>query len=120
MSIDAAIHGDGNVIKKYAEKILKYKDLIIEIQRICIVKAKMIPVTTGATGTIFRSLMQYLSNIPGKYEIKELKKHPYWALHTYSEKCQCKSIKHFTGEVILPVAQVVITEQLQHWFVSGI
>ena len=31
MSIHVAIPGDRNVIKKEAEKILKYKDLIIEI-----------------------------------------------------------------------------------------
>jgi hypothetical protein len=31
--IDVAISGDRNVIKKEAEKILKYKDLTIEIQR---------------------------------------------------------------------------------------
>jgi len=36
MLIDVAIPGDSNVIKKEAEKILKYKDLIIEIQRMCI------------------------------------------------------------------------------------
>ena len=39
MLIDAAISGDRNVIKK-AEKILKYKDLITEIQRMCNVQAK--------------------------------------------------------------------------------
>jgi len=33
MSIDVAISWDRNVIKKEAEKILKYKDFIIEIQR---------------------------------------------------------------------------------------
>ena len=33
MSIDAAIPGDRNVIKKEAEWILKYKDRIIETQR---------------------------------------------------------------------------------------
>ena len=32
MLIDVAISGDRNVIKKEAEKILKYKDLTIEIQ----------------------------------------------------------------------------------------
>jgi len=31
--IDVAIPGDRNVIKKEAVKVLKYKDLIIEIQR---------------------------------------------------------------------------------------
>ena len=34
MLIDVAISGDRNVIKKEAEKILKYKDLKTEIQRI--------------------------------------------------------------------------------------
>ena len=33
MLMDIAISGDRNVIKKEAEKILKYKDLTIEIQR---------------------------------------------------------------------------------------
>ena len=33
MLIDVAISGDRNVTKKEAEKILKYKDLTIEIQR---------------------------------------------------------------------------------------
>jgi len=46
------------------------------------VKAKVIVVITGVTGTISKSLIQYLSNIPEKHEIKELQKQPYWALHT--------------------------------------
>ena len=33
MLIDVAISGDRNVIKKEAEKILKYKDLTTEMQR---------------------------------------------------------------------------------------
>jgi len=40
------------IIKKEAEKILKYKDLITEIQRMWDVKTKVIPVIIGATGTI--------------------------------------------------------------------
>ena len=52
MLIDAAISGDRNVIKKEAEKILKYKDLTIEIQHMWNVKTKVIPVIIGATGTI--------------------------------------------------------------------
>jgi hypothetical protein len=32
MVIDVAIPGDRNVIKKEAEKILKYKDIILEIE----------------------------------------------------------------------------------------
>jgi len=52
MLIDVAITGDRNVIKKEAERILKYKELITEIQRMWNVKAKVISVMTGATGTI--------------------------------------------------------------------
>ena len=57
MSIDAAIiYGDKNVIKKEAEKILNYKDLIIDIQHMCNVKAKVITLIRGATGTISKSI----------------------------------------------------------------
>jgi len=38
MLIDVAISGGTNVIKKEGEKILKYKDLTIEIQRVWNVK----------------------------------------------------------------------------------
>ena len=51
MVIDVAISGDRNVIKKEAGKILKYKDLTIEIQRMWNVKTKAIPVIIEATGT---------------------------------------------------------------------
>jgi hypothetical protein len=36
------------------------------------VKAKVIPVIIGEIGTISKSLTQYLSNIPGTHEFKEL------------------------------------------------
>ena len=74
MLIDVAISGDRNVIKKEAEKILKYKDLTIETQRIWNVKTKVIPVIIGATGTVSKSFKKYVSNIPGKHEVKELQK----------------------------------------------
>jgi len=74
MLIDVAISGDRNVIKKGFEKILKYKDLTIEIKRMWNVKTKVIPVIIGATGTISKSLRKYVSNIPGNHEDKELQK----------------------------------------------
>ena len=43
------------MIKKEAEKILKYKDLTIEIQRMWNVKTKVTAVIIGATGTISKS-----------------------------------------------------------------
>jgi hypothetical protein len=71
---DVAISGDRNVIKKEAEKILKYKDHKIEIQRMWNVKIKLIPVIIGATGTISKSFRMYVSNIPGNHEVSELQK----------------------------------------------
>jgi len=72
MLIDVAISGDRNVIKKEADKILKYKYLTIEIQCMWNVKTNVIPVIIGATGTISKSFRKYVSNIPGKREVKEL------------------------------------------------
>ena len=60
--------------KKEAEKIIKYKDLTIEIQHMRSVKTKVIPLIIRATGTISKSLRKYVSNVPGKHEVKELQK----------------------------------------------
>ena len=114
------------MITKEAEKILKRKDLKIEIQGTWKGKARVIPVIIGATGTSSKSLRQYLSNIGGKHEITELKKsHIEHCTHTakranikvqnifhgrknirYSKNCKCRtSASLYTLEI---------------WFVSGI
>ena len=72
MLIDVAISGDRNVIKKEVEKIVKCKDLVIEIKRNWNVKVMLVII--GATGTVSKSLRQYQSIVSGKYEIKELQK----------------------------------------------
>jgi len=74
MLIDVAVSGDRNLIKRAAEKILKFKDLTIEIERMWNVKTNVIPVIIGATGTISKSFREYVSNIRGKHEVKELQK----------------------------------------------
>jgi hypothetical protein len=74
MLIDIAIQGDRNIIKKEAEKFLKYKDLITEKERLWYVKTKVTSVITGATGTTSKSFRKYLSSILGKHDIKELQK----------------------------------------------
>ena len=74
MLIDVAISGDRNVIKKEVKKILTYKDLTIEIQRMWKVKTRVIPVIIAATRTISKSFRKYISNIPGNHEVKELQK----------------------------------------------
>ena len=58
MEIDIPIPGDRNVLKKEAEKILKYKNLMIEIQCLWNVKVNVIPVIIGVTRTISKSLRQ--------------------------------------------------------------
>ena len=54
--------------------IIIIKDLTIEIQHMWNVKTKVIPVIIGATGTVSESFRKYVSNIPGKHEVKELQK----------------------------------------------
>jgi hypothetical protein len=62
------------VIKKEAEKVLKYKDLTVEIQCMWNVKTRVIPVIIGATGTISESFRKYMGNIPVNHEVRELQK----------------------------------------------
>jgi hypothetical protein len=95
MLIDVAVRGDRNVIQKAAEKISKYDNLIIEIQRMWNVKAKVIPVITGASGTVAKSLRQYLRNIPGKYEIEE-----------QQNKCHIWHCTHPAGSVNVKVHNI--------------
>ena len=74
MLIDVAIPGDRNLIKKEAEKIVKYKDLTTEIQRMWNVKTKVTPVIIGATGTVSKSFRIYVSNIPGNHKSRNSRK----------------------------------------------
>ena len=72
--IDTAISRDRNVIKNEAEKILKYKELTIQIQRTWNVKTKVLPVIIKATGTIPKSFKKYLSNILESTALKSYRK----------------------------------------------
>jgi hypothetical protein len=87
MLIAVAPPGDRNVIKKEAERILKYKDPIMEMWRIWNVKTNVMPVIIGATGTISKSFRKYLSSIPGKTKSRNYRKQLHWAQHTYCGKC---------------------------------
>ena len=70
--IDVAIPADRNVVQKEAEKKLKYKILCIEMERMWNLKCMIIPVITGATGIVTRSLRRDLEAVPGKYSIDSL------------------------------------------------
>jgi hypothetical protein len=69
------------------------------------VKAKVIPVITGATGTISKSLRQYLNNIPGKHEIQKA------AILVTGQMLPMYEYKtHSTGQITLHVAQIANKE----------
>jgi hypothetical protein len=62
------------MINSEAEKILRYKNLTVEIHRAWDVKTKVLPEITGTTGPISKPYRKHLGNIPGNNEIKELQK----------------------------------------------
>jgi hypothetical protein len=72
MLIRVAIPGDMNVIQKEAQKILKYKRLKTEIQRMWNLKSWVLPVIIRATSTISKSFRKYVNTIPRNYEVKKL------------------------------------------------
>ena len=72
----------------------------------------MIPVITGMTGTIPKSLRQYLRNIPVKHEIKELQK---TAILGTAESANVKVQITFQCKITLHVPKIVNTEHLQYY-----
>ena len=80
------------------------------------VKAKLIPVIIGATGTVSKSLKQYLSNIPGKHEINALHNTAILGTaHILWKVLMSKYKTYFTGERTLHVAQIANSVQLQQY-----
>jgi len=73
---------DRNVVKKEAEKKLKYKSLYIEIQPMWDLKCTIVPVIIGATGIVTRSLKKNLETVPGKHPIDSLQRQLYLEHHT--------------------------------------
>jgi hypothetical protein len=72
----------------------------------------VIPVTTGATGTITKSLGQYLNNVLGKQEFKEMQKTA--TLGTAHELRQGQNMCIQHGRAVRR-ASIVNTEQLRHF-----
>ena len=61
--IDVAIPGDSRIEEKEIEKIEKYQDLRIEVQRLWEKKAVVIPVVVGALGAVPKKLGKYLEKV---------------------------------------------------------
>jgi hypothetical protein len=82
--IDVAIPSDRNVIQKESENKLKYKNLSIGIQRMWNMKCFVIPVITGATGTVTVGLKKISGNNTRK------------AFNRFSTKNSCtRNITHY-------------------------
>ena len=106
MIIDVSVPGYRNLVKKEAEKILKYTDLIIEIQCTWNLKAKVIPVINGATGSISKSQIKYLSNVPGKRDVQELNKTATYGTAHFAESAAVL-YKSVSWEIALHVPHIV-------------
>jgi hypothetical protein len=70
-----------NILQKKAEKKLKYRNLIAEIQKMWNMKCIITPTVVGAAGIVTEGL-KHLEAIPGKYSTDHL--------HTHKQrKCSC-------------------------------
>ena len=63
----------------------------------------------------FKIIVKYLSNIPGKREIKELEKPAILGAAHISQEVRGKSIRRILWEIIFRVPYTVTTEELQHY-----
>jgi len=63
--IDIAIPDDSNVNSQETEKLSKYKDLEMEVSRMCKVGTKIVRVIVGALATVKRGLAQNCQLLPG-------------------------------------------------------
>ena len=58
-----AILGDSRINQKEVEKITKYQDLIVEVERLWEKKATVVLVVIGALGAISRDLVKLLKTL---------------------------------------------------------
>jgi hypothetical protein len=86
----------------------------------------VIPAIIGATGTVSKSLRQYLRNIPGKHEIKGLQKNSHVGCctrTTESANVKVQTIfhgrKNITCSTDCKYRTVATLHAIETWFVSG-
>ena len=72
--IDMSVPSDRNISAKVFEKLSKYKDLEIEVQKMWHLKTKTLPVVVGALGLIKKGTQDFLDQIPGKPSLQEVQK----------------------------------------------
>eukprot|EP00794_Sanderia_malayensis_P001843 gene1843-2075_t len=62
--IDMSVPCDQNIAPKEFDKLSKYKDLEIEIQKMWSLKTTTVPVIVGALGMIKKQTQKHLDKIP--------------------------------------------------------
>ena len=72
--IDMSIPTERNTSLKAVEKLSKYKDLEIEIEKAWGMKTTTVPVIIGALGLVKKGTENYIGKIPGNIRITELQK----------------------------------------------
>ena len=72
--IDMTVPSDRNLSLEEYEKMSKYKELEIEIQKMWNLKAIVIPVVVGALGMIKRKTEDHIKRIPGNPRLQESQK----------------------------------------------
>ena len=72
--IDMSVPSDNNVAAKLFEKLSKYKDLEIEVEKMWHLKTTTIPVVVGALGLIKKGTNAFIEKIPGSPSLQEVQK----------------------------------------------
>ena len=70
--IDISVPWDDNVGKAYADKLAKYADLRVEVNRMWHCQSRVIPVILGALGTVHAGMEGCLDSIPGHHNLQHL------------------------------------------------
>ena len=79
-----SVPSDTNVSLKIFEKLSKYKDLEIEVTKMWHLKTTTLPLFIGALGIVSRTVLNYISQIPGALSLTELQ-------HSWAPHISCES-----------------------------
>jgi hypothetical protein len=91
--IDVDIPDDSNINTEEIERLNKYKDLEIAVSRMWKVRTKIVPVTTGALGTIKNGLVQNRQLPPGHRSARKLQKFTLMSTAHSVGKCWGKPLR---------------------------
>ena len=69
-----SVPSDNNVAAEMSEKLSKYKDLEIEVEKMWHLKTKTIPVVVGALGLLKKGTNAFIEKIPGSLSLQVVQK----------------------------------------------